>query len=227
MRLDLPRLNLPDVTLWSIAWGHPESVQRIKRVLRYCQGIAQFGKTLFFSTIPESAQEGMESDPWQTIPVKCRNFYDFNRLMSRFVPPYLNTQFALAVQEDGFPLRPGLWSEDFLGCDYIGAPWPDKVVGNGGFYLESQKMILARMKLPDNPNSLPPLGNVDWYWCRTSQSVLAAQGVRFAPFELAARFSSECTGQSQPTFGFHGRDYNPSSYRLGWDLIKGSEPCTS
>lgn len=212
-----PRLDLRDVTLWSIAWGNPESIRRVKSVLRYCQTIAEFGSTILFSTDPE------HSELWKTVEVKCGNFSDFNALIDRVVPFYLISPFAMSVQEDGFPIQPELWTEEFLEWDYIGAPWLDGVVGNGGFYIESQRMIRARMNLPDNPDFQPPMGNADYWLCRTNRVLLESQGMRFAPCDLAAQFSSECSGHNKPSFGFHGRTYNPEKYRNGWQLIARGE----
>lgn len=210
-------LDLRNVTLWSIAWGHADSIRKIKRVLKYCQSIARFGETILFST------ESGFSDSWTTVVVGCESFADFNRITNRLVPKCIKTEFAMSVQEDGFPIQPELWSEQFLSCDYIGAPWPDGVVGNGGFYIESQKMIQARMKLPDNPDSKPPMGNADWWLCRTNRHLLASQGIQFAPRILAECFSTECTGRDKPSFGFHGRAYNPEKYQQGWRLIQQCE----
>lgn len=61
-----------------------------------------------------------------------------------------DTDYVLTIQDDGFPLRPGV--EKFVGrYDYIGAPWMRHVmwydwyptpycVGNGGFSLRSKKI---------------------------------------------------------------------------------------
>ena len=76
------------------------------------------------------------------------------RLGSRF-----NTPYVLIVQDDGFPLRPGL--ERFLGkCDFIGSPFrrrtlPGRIASivfrhcpaNGGFSLRTKRICQAANKL--------------------------------------------------------------------------------
>lgn len=36
---------------------------------------------------------------------------------------YIETDYVLIVQYDGFILNPKAWMDEFLEYDYIGAPW--------------------------------------------------------------------------------------------------------
>ena len=65
-------------------------------------------------------------------------------------PQYIDTDFVLITQADGFIINPHKWTDIFLEYDYIGAPFPDEPqygftgdtrVGNGGFSLRSKKLI--------------------------------------------------------------------------------------
>lgn len=120
---------------------------------------------------------------------------------------YVETSHVLIVQHDGYVKNWQAWQKDWLQYDYIGAPWGIEYapyrVGNGGFSLRSQK--LCRITAGINPGISHP---EDAVICRELRPLLEAQhGIKFAPVEVAERFSFEgynqygtYTGQ----FGFHG-----------------------
>ncbi|MFM6811478.1 MAG: DUF5672 family protein, partial [Dolichospermum sp.] len=73
---------------------------------------------------------------------------------------FIETEFCLVTQGDGFIINPQFWSEEFLNYDYIGAPWRKQShlvnsqgqtvnildlnknrVGNGGFSLRSKRLL--------------------------------------------------------------------------------------
>jgi hypothetical protein len=93
------------------------------------------------------------------------------------------------------------WHDFFLVNDYIGATWPwrphGQNVGNGGFSLRSRQLLDA---LRDNEIQ----GEIeDTVICQDYRQLLEAKGIKFAPTELANKFSIEHR-YIQPTFGFHG-----------------------
>jgi len=117
---------------------------------------------------------------------------------------YVDTSHVLIVQWDGFPLDRRAWRDEFLDFDYIGAPWPqfsdEFAVGNGGFSLRSKALLEATAS--DKVTRHPP---EDLCICRTNRHMLeTAFGLRFAPRELAMRFSFERLSPDAPTYGFHG-----------------------
>lgn len=135
---------------------------------------------------------------------------------------YIDTDFALVVQYDGYVVNPHCWRPEFLNYDYIGAPFPlprDNFsyrdingnifrVGNGGFSLRSKKLI-------DLPNVLklewkPFHGfyNEDGFICAMNRHIYESNGCQFAPIDIAKYFSHETdipelTGTTP--FGFHGK----------------------
>lgn len=128
---------------------------------------------------------------------------------------HINTKFALVCQGDGYILRPHLWTNEFLKYDYIGAPWPPKThytkegvevrVGNGGFSLRSKKLLRAfvDLNLPFTDNGTGYF-NEDGQICVYHRKALEDYGIRFAPVELAARFSTELTvPETVESFGGH------------------------
>jgi hypothetical protein len=126
------------------------------------------------------------------------------RLHGRF-----NTDHVLIVQNDGFPIRPGL--ESFLETyDYLGAPWrfhkDDRItrfllrhrsdVGNGGFSLRSKRLCEMTAWYYRRKYKLIPhcyLMTEDYFICKTLPSFEKhyRETVRIAPPEVAATFSFE------------------------------------
>lgn len=106
----------------------------------------------------------------------------------------------LLIQWDGFVIDCSAWTDEFLEYDYIGAPWSDGRVGNGGFSLRSRKLIYAlRAKefVVDNSE--------DILICQTYRKQLEKKyKIRFAPLHVAEKFSFECGPPAGKVLGFHG-----------------------
>jgi len=96
----------------------------------------------------------------------------------------VQTEFALVVQEDGWVVNAANWSDEFLDCDYIGAPihlakidtpqgtywrnrfeWADELgkpghvvtpIQNGGFSLRSRRFMRALVDHPQIRVEIPP-----------------------------------------------------------------------
>ncbi len=107
----------------------------------------------------------------------------------------------LFVESDAAIVKPEAWTKAFLEFDYIGAPWTDGVQGNGGFTLMSQK-LLAELKTLNIPATVTACNPSDYKICRVYRRYLEAQGVKFAPLEVAQKFSSE-QGPYTQSFGVH------------------------
>jgi hypothetical protein len=123
---------------------------------------------------------------------------------------YVDGEFAMMIHDDGFVINPHLWTVDFLKYDYIGAPWPGPIeqtegrVGNGGFCIRSKKLIEFCKTIKAEP------GHDDWTIGVVQNEYLKEQGFKFAPVQVAMKFSlesviSECEFDLTQTFGFHGR----------------------
>ena len=151
-------------------------------------------------------------------------------LHSRF-----STDYALIVQDDGFPMRSGL--EEFVGkWDYIGAPWvhhttyydiyPYKYcVGNGGFSLRSKRLCeIASRVYKKLFKHLPYwwyiLGD-DTFYCKTLRFWFrnVVNDIKWPTPEEASCFSIECNQDympEDPPLGFHGAEgwHNLSELRM-------------
>jgi hypothetical protein len=141
---------------------------------------------------------------------------DYSRLMLLEVPKYIQTDFFMVAQYDGFILDGAAFSQDFYNYDYIGAPWPSSAypyfcVGNGGFSWRSRRMALAAAGMADFWNEIEP---EDEFISRIARVALEARhGCRFAEVETAKRFSSELVLPEDSVFGFHGLIHMPLVYR--------------
>jgi hypothetical protein len=136
---------------------------------------------------------------------------------------YVDTDFVLLFQNDGFILNPEHWSDDFLNYDYIGAPWPsneESRVGNGGFSLRSKKFLNTTKDLIYLENIGLSGGSCtpeDHLLCRYYYDYLIKTGIKFAPIDVAIRFSFEQFIPEYPSWnhsmslGFHGL------FQTGWD----------
>lgn len=152
-----------------------------------------------------------------SIPSMSRDCIE--RLGCRF-----STKYVLIVQDDGFPIRPGL--EEFTGkWDYVGAPWAgdddwitrrlletSNIVGNGGFSLRSREICHEAARLwKAGWRHLPDcyLTQEDIFYTRflPRWSSGYRAGVHLAPPDVAARFSVERTAlPDNLPFGFHSAE---------------------
>lgn len=135
------------------------------------------------------------------------------RQYSRFVMTELHhhvtTSHLLIFQWDGWVKNWRAWQDDWLQYDYIGAPWAHADgmnVGNGGFSLRSTRL----MRIVATDPSITEHHPEDVRICRFYRPYLEeTHGIRYAPVEVARRFSIEGYGQDNRTysdeFGFHGR----------------------
>ncbi len=190
----MPPLSLKDVTVCAVDCLNPSLA--VRALERCSQGI-EFGRVVLFSDADVSGD--VERVPIETIG----SFGDYSKFILRKLVQHIKTDYVLVVQWDGFVVAPELWTPEFLTYDYIGAVWPldhPWRVGNGGFSLRSYR-LLERVSQSLDLGAL----NEDAAICQILRPSLEAQaGIRFAPEELAARFSHERVAPTGPTFGFHG-----------------------
>lgn len=114
---------------------------------------------------------------------------------------YINTEFCLISQWDGFIVDFDKWNSDFLSYDYIGAPWFWKhnktLGGNGGFSLRSKRIMEFIKNLPYDPKYAE-----DEFICEINGQHLVDNGFSFPPEQLAKTFSIE--GEKyNGSYGFH------------------------
>lgn len=167
------------------------------------------------------AAQNLQGANWEPPAAVWRQRGQWNRReYSRFILhgllDHVDTEFVIVVQWDGFGVHRECWSDSFLHCDYIGAPWPRWLnigrVGNGGFSLRSRRWLECSAHLVACPDFDAPevQGSEDCYCCTVFREFYLAAGLRVAPLELAMRWSLEHPVEEYPrwrgldSFGFHG-----------------------
>ena len=193
---------------------------------------ANFNRVLFF-TSEEIDQKYLELFPQLEI-VKIHpiiSLVEYSRFIIKELNSFIETEFCLVTQGDGFIINPQFWSEEFLNYDYIAAPWRNQShlvnsqgetvdildlnknrVGNGGFSLRSKKLLELSSQL-DFDNIKTSSLSEDLIICHYFYEWFKDQGIKFAPLEIATKFSFEQTIEEvenlswKTTFGFHGKPH--------------------
>jgi hypothetical protein len=183
-------------------------LERLKLAADISTKEISFGKVKLLSSIPSDDPRVVKIPPIKSI----KEYSDF---MIKELDKYIDTDFALVFQYDGFVLNASAWSEDFLKYDYIGSPWyhlGDTHVGNGGFSLRSKKLTnwLANNWKKVNVKIHPE----DIFISKFARPFIEKEGMKFAPEDIAKKFSMEGTERSvvwNGEFGFHEISYTDIS----------------
>ena len=153
--------------------------------------------------------------PQKILPAPL-DYFGYSEFVMYALHNYIDTEYALIVQHDGWALDKENWQDEWLAYDYVGGlthaalvddgkfynyyQWWGKgeatVVQNGGFSLRSKKMMaapsrwgIARRQMPD-----PIMMNEDIQLTCVLRKDLEKVGVKFAPDALAKYFSFEHIG---------------------------------
>jgi hypothetical protein len=102
-------------------------------------------------------------------------------------------------------VNPAEWRPEFLEYDYIGSPWPLPSDDfsyrdiNGNVIRVGNSVSIRSKKILELPSKLniPWVAdhgffNEDGFLCCTNRHILEANGVRYAPIEVAKYFAHEC-----------------------------------
>lgn len=207
-------LQLPDLTIWTIVWNDDARwFVKAGEVLAYCRKTIQCDRMVMF--LHRQLPEG--NYPFEVVQIPQLNWQSYNIFVNRVIPLHIRTGWSMCVHEDGFPIDFSMWDPKFLEYDFIGAPWNDRVVGNGGFCIESKKLHNLKCDMPITQEDFT-VGS-DRLVSSVRRAYFEEQGARFAPFEVAVKFSTEQVGGEKPSFGFHGRYASVEKYKKGWRMI--------
>jgi hypothetical protein len=217
--------KLNNVTLITVI-GHNKPTPRenlalLDRILKTSSDQISFGKIKILSALEE--EYSFEQENLEVHKIESMTGRDYNQFCIKNLHEYIDTDFALVFQTDGFIVNPDKWDDNFLNYDYIGAPWPDAQksrVGNGGFSLRSQK-FLNTVKNLDYIDNIGLSGGTctpeDHLICRHYYEKLVASDIKFAPLDVAIKFSFEqriaefSEWNNSMSMGFHGLFQN------GWE----------
>lgn len=195
-------ISLPTVTLVCIdTVNYGPAINAINKSLEKIKP----AKTIFFTDIACVA-----NDQFDVINIKhLYSKKDYSKFMMKELGKHIDTEFMLVIQWDGYVLDDSVWDDEFLKYDYVGAPWiysDGKNVGNGGFSLRSTRLH----QILGADNFILPMSLEDDAICRTYREYLeGTYNIKFAPEELAHKFSFELQRPRQETFGFHSFFHQP------------------
>lgn len=213
--------HLPNVSLVAVSGIDPEGALK---ALRLSMRGMRYGEVVLISHRPPTSNledvTFRQCAPGDLASTDPANKDDYSYFMAYRLHEYVKGDFALIVHNDAYVLRPHKWEADFLKYDYIGAPWqpgvhftPEGVnvrVGNGGFSLRSRRClnILNELGIPFSDSGTGYF-NEDGIICVHHRKALEEAGIRFAPPDVAARFSHEldCPESVLFPFGFHNYKY--------------------
>lgn len=159
---------------------------------------------------------------WYTTgPDKIRNLgsrQEYSKFIFKELVNHIDTDYFILFQADGFILNWKEWTNEFFEYDYIGAPWEwyndGMQVGNGGFSFRSKKLhqLILDEKLELCNDQYIKYFQEDHNISRIHRPFLEGKGIKFAPVELARKFSIEAwmapDNQYKGSFGFHGFSVN-------------------
>lgn len=202
-------ITLNNVTLFCVDTRNPEmAVEALKESCKYIK----FKSVILFS----DEKPFNFDDSFEFVRIdKIKNLLDYSIFMMNKLPNDIHTEFCLSIHADGYVVNPKNWDNKFLDYDYIGAPWTGKEVfvtkdtrvGNGGVSIRSKKLL-------DIVKNLECNGHEDTEICHRYRHLLLSNGIKYAPLDLAAKFSIEqiCEDLHQnyekECFAFHGAKYS-------------------
>jgi len=193
----------------------PETI----KALQYSMKDIKFGSVKLFT------HEDVFDDNIEVIKIDKLDYENYNRFIVFNLHKFIDTEFCLIIQDDGFVVNAKSWRDEFYNYDYIGAPWPlpkdnfsfldDKKnlvrVGNGGFSLRSKKILSLATELNLPWQAYYGYHNEDGFFCCHNKSVYEDNGCVYAPIDVAKYFSHEIAipeiANIAP-FGFHGKHSN-------------------
>ena len=199
--------------------------------LNYCQTFFNFGKTILVTN------QDIEADNIELHLIDKLDWNQYNDEVLHLLD-HTDNDYVLVIQDDGHIINGSLWDDEFLKYDYIGSPWPfedswiekqredqrdiireiypKNRVGNGGFSLRSKKFLEFAHQFKDCEGF-----GEDTFLCTRNYYKAVEAGIKFAPLDLAVKFSYEnplieygthwddFSTRFDPTkhFGWHGSNF--------------------
>ena len=210
---------LPQVTLVCIEGTEKEdNIINAINALRVSSYYINFKEIILISpTVPVELPENIKH-----IEINKITWTEYNQFIISELYKYINTEYCILIQTDGFILNYNLWNDEFFKYDFIGhafdfikCPWqvngvdPKVVkqkgiaglnrVGNGGCSFRSKKLLKATSEIPHKCEK-----GEDAFICNDNYDFLVEKGIIFAPVEIADIFSKDYSECNNDTFGFHG-----------------------
>ena len=204
----MSKIDLKKITAVCID-GRPHDKERYERysvILNFFLANVEFASIQMISTYNPGIK-GVS----HTI-IKEFGISDYSRFCLHHLSDWVNSEFCLIFQDDGFILNPSLWNDSFYEYDYIGSPWPlyigwpveGQQVGNGGFSLRSKRLLEFTKTFTGHTTE-----NEDTYIISAKRKDIEDEGLKIAPLEIARLFSIENSLDPEhrldTCFGFHAK----------------------
>jgi autotransporter strand-loop-strand O-heptosyltransferase len=201
---------IKDTTLITVDGVNPELA--LKALVYSMRGLRFEGVKLLSFRKPEGFELYEKDIQFVQIPKLSLDGYNWFKLKE--LGNYIDTEWCLSIEPDGFIINPELWDDQFFDYDYIGAPWlkegfgmlpfltHENQVGNSGFSLRSKRLIERCKDIPDFEQNQTPKEDV--LICRKYRHLF--EDMHFAPVDVALRFSFEFESEDwerKDSFGFH------------------------
>jgi hypothetical protein len=192
-------------------------IDRLTLAANICQENFEFADVKLLTSIESNEHKNIVNiDP-------IKNIDEYSLFMISRLHEFVDTEFVLIFQYDGFILNPNAWTDEFLKYDYIGSPWlvqdwslrfgftkemiGTMMVGNGGFCIRSKKLIQFTSQLHEAGN-LEKYNPEDIAICLWNKDLIEKNGFKIAPVSLAKKFGFEGENDESDKwngqFGFHG-----------------------
>ena len=223
-------LDLSKVTLFAI--DNTSRIEGTIKSLYTSMGFAKFGSV---KLVTSEEYQNLYSSELISDGIICEkmifpvtNIDEYNYYILYELHKHIETDFVLLTQDHAFIINPESWMDEFFEYDYIGAPWPFSEnsyitpfgenirCGNGGFSLRSKKLlevpknVHVPFKVYEQPDFYKMFGakntNEDGNICVHNRHIFIDNGCKFAPVEVAAKFSYESSVPENYgiiPFGFH------------------------
>lgn len=193
--------TLDKVTLICVdCYNHAQAVAAIRKSMQECD----------FASVKFLTDRDFEIEDVQVIkilPLKSKE--EYSEFVFKELDKYIDTEFVLIIQHDGYILNGKAWNDEFYNYDIIAAPWlysDGKNVGCGGFTLRSKKLQTILATDPFLYASDPEDQAIGRLY---RDYLIKTYGIRFAPEDLADQFAYELRTPIYDTFGFHGNFHKP------------------
>lgn len=198
-------------------------IDRLILAAEICQKDFEFEKVKLLTSVKSNYKDVYQIPPIHSVE-------EYSKFVIADLDQYIDTPFVLIIQYDGFILNPKAWSDQYLGYDYIGAPWfvrkyhinrgwPEEllgkyIVGCGGFSLRSKKFTSLCADLVKQ-NFFTKFHPEDSVLCIDNRQYFNDKGMKFAPVDIASRFCFSALDMERYSwddqFGFHGLSYTDIS----------------
>jgi len=212
-------INLPNVTLIAVS---SIEIERTIRAFQYSCRSINFGEVKFV-THEDVNPEGITV---HKVP-RINSSDEFSKITIYDLPKYVDTEYCILIQYDGFIVHPEQWTDEFLNYDWIGPLWTkghnyfdkngNSIRVGDGIALRSQKLmgLASKLNLPWEPftnkgEHKPGFWEDSWI-CVKNRHIYEEHGCKFAPIEMAAKWGRELHTPPIPEnegitpFVFHGR----------------------